>query len=81
MEAIVKSNSISNSMEKRMIVRILGYLGNAKKKNRFCVNSYFFMDIRTYESYKLWVKGERELQYGELLTSLINRFERETVSR
>lgn len=80
MEAIVKSNSISNSMEKRMIVRILGYLGNAKKKS-IRVNSYFFMDIRTYESYKLWVKGERELQYGELLTSLINRFERETVSR
>lgn len=63
MEAIVKSNSISNSMEKRMIVRILGYLGNAKK-NRFCVNSYFFMDIRTYESYKLWVKEKENCNTG-----------------
>lgn len=47
-----------------MIVRILGYLGNAKKKNRFCVNSYFFMDIRTYESYKLWVKEKENCNTG-----------------
>lgn len=63
MEAIVKSNSISNSMEKRMIVRILGYLGNAKKKS-IRVNSYFFMDIRTYESYKLWVKEKENCNTG-----------------
>lgn len=63
MEAIVKSNSISNSTEKRMIVRILGYLGNAKKKS-IRVNSYFFMDIRTYESYKLWVKEKENCNTG-----------------
>lgn len=46
-----------------MIVRILGYLGNAKKKS-IRVNSYFFMDIRTYESYKLWVKEKENCNTG-----------------
>lgn len=51
-----------------------------KKKSILCEFLFF------YGYSNIWIvqtlgKGERELQYGELLTSLINRFERETVSR
>lgn len=62
-----------------MIVRILGYLGNAKKKSILCEFLFFYgySNIRIVQTLG---KGERELQYGELSTSLINRFG-ETVSR